>query len=311
MKILLFTHWIDIDGMGSAVLCKLISNDVEICFCETENIDNLFRKMVLEIPKIKYDYIFVTDTCLSSKILEEINNSDLKRIVRVFDHHINQVKQEKDKYNFVYLSVENENGLCSGTSLFYDFLIKNKMIKLTPIIDEFVEYTRQYDTWEWDNIYHNEIPHDMTILYDCIGNEAYIKAMLDIINNNNGFILSESQLKIISNEKKKVQDIVKRKLDNMFKCEINGIKGGVVFSSKYVNDFRPFYEKNYNHDVKFIMIVDIDNNRIFYRAVGDFETTDLVLSQGGSGNKKTGSRNITEEEMKKIIEQLIKSSSNN
>jgi hypothetical protein len=46
-------------------------------------------------------------------------------------------------------------------------------------------------------------------------------------------------------------------------------------------------------------------NQIFYRAVGDFITTDLVLSQGGSGNKKTGYRHISEEEIVKIGRQLI------
>lgn len=305
MKILLFTHGIDIDGMGSAVLCNLISDDIKICFCETENIDILFKNMVLEVPEIKYDYVFITDTCLGNELLEEINNSDLKKIVRIFDHHVNQIGQGKNKYDFVELTVENEKGLCSGTNLFYNFLIQNKLLKPTSIIDEFVEYTRQYDTWEWENIYHNEMPHEMTILYDYVGNEEYIRVMIDIIKNNNKFLFSNSQLKIINNEKKKIKNIIKRKIEHIFPCEINGIKGGVIFSERYINEFRPFYEKNYNSDLKFIMIIDTDNNKIFYRAIGDFETTELVLSQGGSGNKKTGSRNITKEELNKIMQQLI------
>ena len=169
MNILLFTHEIDIDGMGSAVLAHLFAQTLKIQFCETENIDKKFEEVVLKKNKSLWDYIFITDTCPSMEILEIIDrDSVLKNKVFVFDHHKNQLTQGKNKFSFVTLQVEDKNGLCCGTSLFYKFVLEKQFLNSWPSLDLFVEYTRQYDTWEWMDKYHSELPHEMTILYDYI-----------------------------------------------------------------------------------------------------------------------------------------------
>ena len=44
MKVLLFTHKSDIDGMGNAVLAKLAFADVEYVLCETINLQKEIKK---------------------------------------------------------------------------------------------------------------------------------------------------------------------------------------------------------------------------------------------------------------------------
>lgn len=44
MKVLLFTHKSDIDGMGSAVLAKIAFNEVDIVLCEAFNLQNEILK---------------------------------------------------------------------------------------------------------------------------------------------------------------------------------------------------------------------------------------------------------------------------
>jgi len=44
MKVLIFSHKSDIDGMGSAVLSKLAFKDVEYVLCETVNVQTEVEK---------------------------------------------------------------------------------------------------------------------------------------------------------------------------------------------------------------------------------------------------------------------------
>lgn len=49
------------------------------------------------------------------------------------------------------------------------------------------------------------------------------------------------------------------------------------------------------------MIIDFRKEKIFYRGVHKFVTTEFVLSQGGSGNPYSGSRNLTKKEIEKLV----------
>ncbi len=61
MKILLFTHKSDIDGMGNAILAKLAFDEVEYVLCETFNLQNEIKKYYDDGRIYNYDMIFVTD----------------------------------------------------------------------------------------------------------------------------------------------------------------------------------------------------------------------------------------------------------
>ena len=100
MNILLFTHKIDIDGMGSAVLSKLAFQNVDYVLCETFEINSEIRKYYESGKIYNYDYVFVTDICIKEPLLTTINNDvKLHGKIQVFDHHITEIKE--GSYNFV------------------------------------------------------------------------------------------------------------------------------------------------------------------------------------------------------------------
>ena len=81
-------------------------------------------------------------------------------------------------YPFVTLKISDDKGLCSGTSLFYDYLIENDLIPETSnSIASFTELTRRYDTWEWKTKYNDETAHKLSILFDAVGCNGYIELM--------------------------------------------------------------------------------------------------------------------------------------
>ena len=72
MKILLFTHKIDIDGMGCAVLGKLAFDDIEIVYCDTFEINQQIQRYIDNGSIYQYDKIFVTDLCIKQPLLSKI-----------------------------------------------------------------------------------------------------------------------------------------------------------------------------------------------------------------------------------------------
>ena len=123
MKILLFTHKNDIDGMGNVVLSKLAFNNVDYILCETFELNHKVNEFIITKKIYEYDKIFITDLCLSEELLSLINKDEiLKNKVQIIDHHKTYDNETYTRYSFVKVKIKNDKGLCCGTSLFYEYL---------------------------------------------------------------------------------------------------------------------------------------------------------------------------------------------
>ena len=76
MKILLFTHKNDIDGMGNVVLSKLAFNNVDYILCETFDLNHKVTEFITTRKIYEYDKIFITDLCLDEELLSLINQDE-------------------------------------------------------------------------------------------------------------------------------------------------------------------------------------------------------------------------------------------
>ena len=72
MKILLFTHKSDIDGIGSVVLAKLAFRKVEYVLCETYKLQNEVVKYYDNGNIYDFDKVFITDLWLEEPIISKI-----------------------------------------------------------------------------------------------------------------------------------------------------------------------------------------------------------------------------------------------
>ena len=139
MKILLFTHKNDIDGMGNVILSKLAFNNVDYILCETFDLNYRVNEFIITNKIYEYDKIFITDLCLDEELLSLINKDEqIKNKIQIIDHHRTYDNEKYTKYSFVKVKIKNDKGLCCGTSLFYEYLIDNKFLTKNNIIDEFV-----------------------------------------------------------------------------------------------------------------------------------------------------------------------------
>ena len=70
--------------------------------------------------------------------------------------------------------VEKDGKKVSGTSLFYEYLISHGYLKQTDVLDQLVEWTRQYDIWEWKK-HDNYDARKLHILFETSDFEQYFR----------------------------------------------------------------------------------------------------------------------------------------
>lgn len=309
MKVLLFTHKSDIDGMGNAVLAKLAFEDVDYVLCETFNLQNEILKYYSDGSIYNYDAIFVTDLWLEEPMLTRVaNDRQLKNKFFVFDHHKSALEGNFNKYPFATIRISYEKGLCSGTSLFYEYLISNNLIASNnKAIQDFSEITRKYDTWKWKTKYNDEKAHELSLLFDSVGSDGYIELMYQKLSKEsiNEFSFNELEIMLIKNKINQVQEKLSNYAKKVYYEKNFGLKAGIVFIDyEYRNDLAEYFRQS-NFDMDFVMLIALDYGTISYRNIKDDVNVRLIAeAMGGKGHDKAAGSPISEEQKKELIKIL-------
>jgi len=310
MKVLLFTHKSDIDGMGNVVLAKLAFDEVNYVLCETFDLQEEIARYYNDGSIYNYDRIFVTDMWLEEPTLTKVAiDKQLQDKFFVFDHHKSALKSNYNFYPFTTIRISDEKGLCCGTSLFYEYLVAMGFIDSNnKMIEEFSELTRRYDTWEWKTKYNDEMPHKLTLLFDSVGCDGYIQLMYQKLEQSKEerFGFSELEDMLINNKLNQVQEKLENYAKKVQYREVMGLKAGIVFIDyEYRNDLAEYF-KTQGYDMDFAMLIALDYGTISYRRVKDGVNVRLIAeAMGGKGNDVTASSPIMGEQKNAIIKVLI------
>lgn len=309
MKVLLFTHKNDIDGMGNAILAQLAFKEVDYELCGTFDLTSSVESYFEGDKIYQYDRIYVTDLCLEDPVLSKVAmDSKLEGKVLVFDHHKTFTDPKYTSHKFVTVKIEDEKGLCCGTSLFYKHLVSEGLIdKDNKCISEFVELTRQHDTWEWRNIYNNEKSRELSILFDALGYDGYISLMTEKLRKEDIFEFDSMERILIDNRKKQIALKCEYYKDKIIYREILGMKAGIVFITyEYRNELAEYFREN-KFDMDFTMMIALDPGVVAYRSVREGKAVRPVAELfGGKGHDKAATNPITDEMFSKILDVLIK-----
>ena len=312
MKVLLFTHEQDIDGMGSVVIGQKAFKHLDYVPCKTFEIDSQFKAHIDNKKIYEYDLIFVTDLCLHEPLLSTISNDNiLKDKVLVLDHHKTEIANAK--YDFVNIILECSKGPASGTYLFYEHLINNNYLKPTPALDELTELTRQYDTWDWEK-YDNQKARMLHLLFEQIGYKRYIEIMSEVVANNDSIIFSDNEINIINDWENKFKVDSAKILENMvvYPVTIDNIEyrvGYIYTEYKYRNDFSELIKKNNVNDIALVGMFFPNMDVVSYRGVKDVDVSIVPTYFGGKGHKGAGTNPINNEKFKEVLN-VVKFKSN-
>lgn len=309
MKVLLFTHKNDIDGMGNAILAQLAFKEVDYELCGTFDLTSSVESYFEGEKIYQYDRIYVTDLCLEDPVLSKVAmDSKLEGKILVFDHHKTFTDPKYTSHKFVTVKIEDEKGLCCGTSLFYKHLVSEGLIdKDNKCISEFVELTRQHDTWEWRSIYNNEKSRELSILFDALGYDGYISLMTEKLRKEDIFEFDSMERILIDNRKKQIALKCEYYKDKIIYREILGMKAGIVFINyEYRNELAEYFREN-KFDMDFTMMIALDPGVVAYRSVREGKAVRPVAELfGGKGHDKAATNPITDEMISKILDVLIK-----
>ena len=311
MKVILFSHESDIDGMGEVILSKLVFEDLEYILCK--NVADLNRKIMEEYTKGKLynaDIIYITDLSLDEKEAGIIfSDEKLKGKVFLFDHHKTAYESGLTNYPNVTVRVDDEKGISCATQLFYEYLIKENLIKQSKKLDEFVELVRREDTYEWKK-YGDQKAHDLSILFNSLGYEMYIDRIYEKLKDEKTeeFDFTEEELNAIERKKKETEEKVKNYIKDLKIIDIDGIKVGVCFIGyEFRNAVADYIIDTKAYDIDTVAMIALDNNQISFRCIHGGNYARCVAEKlGGGGHDKAAAVPITKDVKDKIIDLIFK-----
>ena len=306
MKTLIFTHKNDIDGMGNAILAKLAFEETKYVLCGTFDLIKNVNDYIDSKEIYNYDKIFITDLCLDLKTLNKIEKDRiLKSKIQLIDHHKTYDTDDYKKFPFVKICLETNKGLSCATSLFYEYLLENNYLKENKIISEFVELTRQHDTWEWKNIYNNEKSRELAILFDCLGTNGYINYMYNKLTTEKDFEFDSVEKMLIENKKEEIKEALSEYEKHIFNKEILGYKTSIIFINYEHRNEIADYLKEKGYDTEVIMMISLDRGVVSYRRTNkNVIVREVAEYFGGKGHDAAATNPITKEQQEKILDIL-------
>ncbi len=307
MKVLLFTHSQDIDGMGCAVLGHYAFSEITVVPTKTFEITSNVKAYIDDNCIADYDRVFVTDLCIKEPVLKEIDENEiLKSKIIVLDHHKTEIEEGNDKYEFVHITVEKDGKKESGTSLFYKYLLENNYLEATTILDELVEWTREYDVWDWKRE-NNEKARYLHILFELLGYEKYVEIMSRKVRTKKHLTFEEDEMNLINDFLKKVEEDIQSCLKDMRVISLyiqnEEYKVGYLKCPyKYRNDVNEIAIKN-GYDIDMVGMIVAEVGSVSYRQVKNVDVSIVATYFGGKGHFSAASNPLTNEKFLKMLEE--------
>ena len=307
MSIKLFTHT-DFDGVGCGVLGKLAFDNIDIEYCDYIDVNKKVYNFIKNKEYLNYNHVYITDISINKELAKFIDDTQPKEFNKGFtlaehfsliDHH--PTAMQLNEYWWCFVEVEDEKGKCSGTSLFYQCLDKDRLKKDNII--EFVEIVRQYDTWEWNTIYNNEVPKKWNDLLYLYGKKRFTEKIVKMLESKNNLDFTKIDLLLLELEKEKKERYFETKEKEMIEKNIQGYHVGIVFAEQHKSELGNYLANKYN---KLDFIILIGSQSISYRGIRDNIDLGLFAKQfGGGGHPKASGSQIDREKQKKYIEILF------
>ncbi len=307
MKVLLFTHSEDIDGIGCAILAKQTFADCMVIPTKTFDVNKNVGEAIKSGLINEFDKVFVTDICIKEPLLSEINsNPDLRRKVVVIDHHKSEITEGNDKYDFVSITLEKDGRKESGTSLFYQFLVDNYGLISSPILDQLVEWTRQYDVYDWVQT-NNQNARKLHILFEMLGYDKYYELISAKLNNEASISFNQYEEEVITTYFNNFNNDMKSIVNGMqvVLLEIDGIfykVGYVNCPYKYRNDINDYIKNTGNlNDIDIVGMIITDRDTVSYRQIKEVDVSKVAEYFGGKGHFAASSNPKENDEFKRML----------
>lgn len=229
---------------------------------------------------------------------------------QLLDHHGTALELNKYKWSNVIVEDEliwneavykNKEYKTSGIYLFYKYLLENQLLEKKDYLDHFVELVRQYDTWDWHNIFNNHEPKKWNDLFYIIGKDRFIYYIVQTLSKGKCNLNSRYKF-LLTIEQEKIDRYVKSKNKQIIVKNILEYKTGIVFGEQYCSELgNKLCELH--PELDFIVIIDM-SSAISYRSIGDKIDlgNDVAKVYQGGGHFNAAGNSINDNIREKVID---------
>lgn len=309
MKVKIFSHKSDPDGIGSVILTSLAyGGELSIHLSKgVEELNESLKKFITANEYEKYDQIFITDLCPSVTLLDTIEqNPSLKEKVLIFDHHQSAINTIEYEYSFLHLMEEKENQKCCGTSLFYEYLISKKINSNLEkeFVQTFVELTRLHDTYEWKEK-NREDAYYLQILFQFLGPWGYYYHFAKRMQEEETFQYIEKEKSWIFNQMESNQKEIQELYDKMLLVKRKEISFGVFIANYEYRNLLADYLKEHNKEIDAMLLIAGDESRFSFRSINpNIDVNEVAETCGGGGHTQAAGGELNKETLQRILKFL-------
>lgn len=302
-KILIISHYADIDGMGCIILGKYYFKEFDYLLAD----NNHDFDLETDIDYYNYDTIYICDLGFNDKNLKYcLDHPDLVLKIKNFDHHESEV--EKNKYPFVNEVITWDGHLTSATELFYNYLLTlpNSDFLNSLFFQKLVEAIRRQDTWTFEET-NNTLGPDLATLHAFLGAESFID-LLSSLDYTKDFHLPKEYLDIVNKQNQDKEMAVKNYLEKSRLIEYQNYKIAVSIGEKYRSTVGHELMLKYP-DASFALIINFYRMTCSLRINNDNYDLGLVAQEfepTGGGHKRAAGFRIDELSIPKINEIITK-----
>lgn len=301
MKVKLFSH-VDLDGVFNVILAKKAYEDVDISYCEYNNIDKKIARFINDKLYKDFDIIYITDISCSKESADLLDTIETKKVL--LDHHVTAEWMNKE-YQWAHVEIERDKiGKLCGTWLLHEYLSKNEKNYPSERLKHAVEMVRRYDTWEWQSVYNDNLPKQFNDMFKILGKERFIEKYLVFFNISNVVWFSETDYLMLTLEQEKIDKYIKQKNIEMIKkkLEFNSkeYNVGIVFAENYLSELgNNLCEINPNID--FCVMINISKAMSFRHFGKNINLSEIASIFGGGGHMAASGAPVSDDIRDKII----------
>lgn len=310
----------DLDGVVSYIVLAYYfgAENINVSFADYSSIDKVVSDSLDnsdEYSKIYLADISVKNEEIISRIEEFNSHSNCK--IKLIDHHATAL--DLNKYSWANVSVELNGRLTCGAELVLEYckqsgfkpykkntsnacLATGDSDSKKVTLDEFVELTRRYDTWEWNTKYNDTVAKELNDLLFLIGVTKFKTIFTSRIVGSDKFELFDIKDRtLLEQRQEEIDEYIKKMKTRIYPATIQGFSAGVVFAENFTSELgNKLAEMNPEYD--FILIVKMSSGKMSLRTIkDDVDVSAIAKKFGGGGHVKASGASFD----KKFINNFI------
>lgn len=296
----------DLDGIGSLVLAN-IAYGKENVFYECHNYNTIDEAVIdfYESGNFRfYDKLYLVDISVRDpKAIQAISLMRDEIDVELFAHHPTDLPLAEYPWGHI-----NTGNTC-GTEMFFNYIKKDLKEVITDestfkVLEEYVELTRLYDTWDWART-NNLKAKNLNTVFSLNKRSDFADSMVDNILCL-GEVINEEQQCMIDTYERLYQKTLFRKDKSLKYIVYKDMRAGVVIAEDFISELGHDLLKKHP-EIAFVVLVNMAGNTVSLRARdNEVDVKEIAESLGGGGHVAASGFRIPADKVDNILFNILR-----